>query len=403
MDDLPSSLKLQQNSARARTGEELETLGKEAASRYVRGGSSSMTHAVVETVKSAGLSPEQVRRVVEFANIDGFHQEFRKEGSGHKVVEFRGGPAVFADVLRDLNDGGTTVMDKHAHDYSTPPPDVFGLTSRNADRLGLESEKLAEAFGVQEVQLPFADPLRPAFDMKDKLAGMEQDLASQLSTLEEQFLYTTDGLFDAVKQASMDGLELGAVISAWHQVTGRPEFVKQAFVHLTPRLLENRVFSSKEEMGNSLTKVASGLLNMQHPIVIHFTDFCELLTKMAEARLAKEEVGVELDKITTFLKAASVGDLAEAGAGMAKKLWSSSTAAAAGAAPQVGNAVRQAGQVAGNVAEAATPYLPHAAVGYGALQAYDAANQSPTVQKAMSYVPGTHQNEVRKYYQQQGA
>lgn len=396
MDDLPSSIRLQQGSTRPRTGEELETFGKEAATKYVRGQHGTLTDSVVETIKSAGLSPEQVRRVVEFANIDAFNQEFRKEAAGHRVVEFQGGPANFSDVLKDLNDGSSVEIDKHAFDYSVPPPDVFGLNSKNEDRLGLENTKLAEAFGVEESLLPYADPFREAEDLKIKLAGAEEEFAAELSHLEQQYLETVNGLYGAVKQATMDGAHLGQIVSAWSTVVSKPEFVKAAFEQLTPRLLQDGVFLFKEQIGDSLLKTASsGVVNREHPIMVHFCDFCETLTKLAETREARKEVQAGLDTISTFLKSAAVGDLVRQG-------WQASTSAARSAAPSVGKAVRNFGQTAGDVAEAVTPYAPHAAVGLAGLKAYGMAKNSPTVQKALSYVPGTQQNAVRQYYAQQG-
>jgi hypothetical protein len=385
MDDLPSSIRLQQSSAKARTGEELETMGKEAASKYVRGTFGTLTESVVETVKSAGLSPEQVRRVVEFANIDAFNKEFQKEAGGHRVVEFKGGPASFPEVLRDLNDGGTTEIDKHAFDYSLPPPDVTRLSSKNEDRLGLENAKLASAFAVEEVPLPYAEPLREALDAKSKLAGAEAELASTLSELESQYYGVVEGLFHSVKQAALEGTSLGQIVAAWGSVVGRPEFVKSAFINLSPRLVENGVFSSLAAIGDSLMKTASiGVVNSEHPIMVNFCDFCEVLTKLAETRLAHAEVSAGLDTLSTFLKtAAGLGSIP----GAIEKGWGAATAAAQRAAP-----------VAAGAVEKAVPYLPHAALGYGALRAV----ASSPVQRGLAYVPGTPQSAARQYYSQQG-
>jgi hypothetical protein len=373
--------RLSSTSSKPKTGEELETLGKEAASKYVRGGVSSLTEAVVETVKSAGLSPEQVKRVVEFTNIDAFHQEFRKEGMGHKVVEFEGGPADYSQVIKDLNSGGHTMeIDKHAFDYSTPPPNVPSLRSLNEDRLHLENTKLAEAFGVDEIPLPYAEPLREAIDMKDKLAGIEQELATQLSQLEGQYFDVIGDLFDSVKQASLGGVELGQIVQAWSTVASKPQFIKAAFAQLTPRLLENGVFSSKSDIGDSIMKMASaGIVNQDHPLVINFCDFCETLTKLAETRVAHTDVAAGLDTIVTFLKAASLPGALEKG-------WNMATSAAREAAP-----------IAGGAVEKAVPYAPHAALGYAALRTM----ASQPVQKGLAYVPGTQQNQARQYYAQQ--
>ena len=69
MHDLPAVFLLQQEHAKAKSGEELEGFGKQAAWQYVTGKAPTLNEAVVETIKHAGLSPEQVKRVIEFANV----------------------------------------------------------------------------------------------------------------------------------------------------------------------------------------------------------------------------------------------------------------------------------------------------------------------------------------------
>lgn len=119
----------QQRQARPVSGGELEQMGKSAAERWSVGAYPSLHEAVVGTVKCARLSPEQVKRVVEFANTTAYLTEFRKEGMGHKYIDFgEGGPANPSTVLQDLNDGGGgTVFDTgktaslSVNAYATPP------------------------------------------------------------------------------------------------------------------------------------------------------------------------------------------------------------------------------------------------------------------------------------------
>ena len=129
MNDLPSQLILQQQQARKVTGEELETYGKYAATLYSRGRYPTLGESVVQTVKTASLSPEQVKRVVEFANTAAYLEEFHKEGQQHRYIELAGGPADPGVVLRDLNDGGSpTVVDRNERDYLSPPPSISEST-----------------------------------------------------------------------------------------------------------------------------------------------------------------------------------------------------------------------------------------------------------------------------------
>ena len=113
---------LQQLSAKRVDGSTLEIMGKEAASAWCSGEEPTLNDAVISRVKHAGLSPEQVRRVIEFANVDAYRQEFQKESSTHKIVDFGpAGPASPSVVFQDLNDGGGgTVFDLGDRDYNSP-------------------------------------------------------------------------------------------------------------------------------------------------------------------------------------------------------------------------------------------------------------------------------------------
>jgi hypothetical protein len=338
MNDLPSAVLLQQSNARPIGGEDLEVMGKEAAARFVDGRCDSLNTAVVETIKHAGLSPEQVKRVVEFANTDAYLQEFRKEGQ-HKVVEFDGGPANYADILKDLNDGGGgTVFDTGSSDYDLPPPSSEKTASAVRDRMGFEDPKLAAAFSVQETPIPYAEPLQDSLLLQEKLAKVYDNVSERLSMLETHYLDVTDRLYEQVKQASLDGATLGQIVAAWSTITDEPTFMKIAFEKMTPRLLDGQVFASKGAIGESLTKTAcSGIVNAAHPLVHTYGEFCETLVKMAESRKAQGEVSESLDKIATFLKMATRS-------GALQKAWQFAGEATGKAAPY---AERAAGAVAG--------------------------------------------------------
>ena len=391
MSDLPSLALLQQSHATPKTGSDLELFGKAAASKFLCGECSSLSTSVVETVKKAGLSPEQVRRVVEFTNTDAFLQEFKKEGSS-KVIEFQGGPANYSDVLKDLNDGGGgTVFDKGNLDYQMPPPDTAKTASLNRERLGLEETKLAEAFGVDESPLPYAEPLQDSLDVKEKLARAYDEFTGQINQLESQYMTCLDGLYNNVKQAALGGTTLGQVVSAWSTVTAEPEFVKAAFSQLTPRLLQSGVFLSKEAIGESLIKTASaGVVNEEHPLVQDFALFCETLSKLAAHRGARDDVSESLDQISTFLKAASVKEVASG----LKGAWKGLSSAAEKAAPG-------AGRVAGKSTEFAVKHSPKALAGTAGVAGYQKVKDSPTTHRVLSFVPGTRQHKIRQYYKQQ--
>lgn len=301
--DLPQQAVFQQSVARPVSGEELETYGKHAADLYGQGQCSSLNEAVVETVKSAGLSPEQVRRVVEFTNTHAYLTEFKKEGTANKYVVFDGGPAEFNTVLQDLNDGGGgTVTDSGLLDYSHAPG--VKQAAARASSAGLEKtasvsnpmdDVLAQAFQVDEKAPPlrFAEPLADVYDARDKLATARDSYTAEISSMEIDLQAVSEELYNHVKQAALSGVPLGHVVQAWHQSLEDvdPELVKSAFAILAPRLQED-VFGSWDVLGASLEKTAgAGLVaNDKHPIVVAFDAYCDTVKKLASLRAARDEV-----------------------------------------------------------------------------------------------------------------
>lgn len=322
--NLPPQATIQQSAARPLSGEELETFGKHASSKYLCGACCSLTEAVVETVKSAGLSPEQVRRVVEFANTDAFLKEFKKEGSSTKYVTFDGGPADFSEVLKDLNDGGGgSVFDRGIADYSHAPSVVKTSAARSLEgsrgalektagvelspRKNRADEVLEAAFAIdkQAEALPYARPLQDVEDLQDKLATARDNATAEMSALETTLVGVTEDLYHEVKQASLAGTPLGHVVQAWHQVLDPgPSLVKSAFAEIGPRLVEEGVVRNWDTLGSSLEKTAGSraLANENSPIIRAFAAYGDTIVKLAHLRSAREEYIGGLDRLGGFTR-----------------------------------------------------------------------------------------------------
>jgi len=319
MYDLPSQTLLQQSAARPISGEELETFGKHAASGYSGGKFGTLNDAVVETVKHAGLSPEQVKRVVEFANTNAFLTEFKKESTAAKYVSFEGGPADPSEVLKDLNDGGGgTVFDRGVQDYSHGPEVIKASSVAAVPTSGLEKTAsvqepvneadviLAEVFKAEDAPIPFESPFQDVEDAQYKLASARDSATASISELEVQLLDTNQELYGLVKQAVMEDIPLGHILSAWFQVLEPPpELVKSAFALIGPRLKEEDVMSY-DQLGASLEKTASvnHLANEDHPLVRTFSGYCETVIKLAELRVSRDEIMGGLEKLATFRRLA---------------------------------------------------------------------------------------------------
>ncbi len=450
MHDLPSQALLQQANSRPVSGEELEVFGKHAAARFLTGKVSSLGDSVVETVKQAGLSPEQVKRVVEFANTASYLQEFKKTGAAHRYIEFHGGPADPSEVLKDLNDGGGgTVFDRGMADYSAPPDgqkhagamsslmasvrDAAVEMSKTASAEPTEPAELPKtasdnreeafwsAFKVEaQEQLPFADPWRDVEAMREKLATTRDNLNSELGFLEGEFAGITDQLYGHVKEAAMSGVPLGHVVRAWSTITPGEGFVKAAFSFIGPKLVEEKVMNY-ETVGDSLIKTAGaeGPVNMEHPLVGTFAGFCSHLQKLAEVRAQRDECATEFNRIDGFVKkAASLGGLVQKSGGLAgfaqggglRGVASRASQAIGGVAQKAGELTFGQGTAANMVGKAGRAALPAAAIGGTALvgkEGYDQVKYKPGFQAGknmlLSRMPYTHANQIREYQLQQNA
>ena len=433
MHDLPSTTLLQQAHARPVTGEELEVFGKKAAATYACGTCGTLTDAVVETVKHAGLSPEQVKRVVELTNQNAYLEEFRKEGSPHKYIDFAGGPASPSEVLKDLNDGGGgTVFDRGVADYGNPPVKTAQLHMRNRAALGLEKTASADIFNPAEAAfeqmwrsadqpIPFADPFQESVAMREKLATMRDNLNSDLSSLEIDYMTIGDHLYSLVKQAALEGTPLGHIIQAWQDITPGEGYVKSAFQIVGPRLVEQEVFPSLDGVAESLTKTAAAqaMPNHEHPLLKTFAAFCTQLDKMASARVARDEVSTYYDRIDWFVKTgmrkeadwkSTLKGLAGK-EGIIPKAWGQASQFIKGtAAPAAASAAKFiGGERAGKIVGKAVKYAPEALLyGGGALAAKEVYDRGIKygpgqigVRYLKSHVPGTREYYVRQYNLQQ--
>lgn len=429
MEALPTSLLTQQAAARPKTSADLEVFGKAASTKYHSGECGSLTSAVVEVVKTAGLSPEQVRRVVEFANQNAYLSEFKKEGSHHKVVHFDEGPADPSAVLKDLNDGGGgSVFDPGNGDYSAPPTSMGKVAARNEARMGVETAKLASVFDpdgesaeVADVQYPYADPLREAYDTLGMMKGLEKEAEAQMHTELYKFQEVCNGLYHEVKQAALNGTPLSHIIAACQQ--GAPdadaELMKSAFQVFTPRLLQGGVFPSKTAIGESLTEklgsAGARQVNPQHPLPNLYREFCESATKLAALEQARREAATAKGQLDTFLQEAvkQASTATAVGSFLGKtvpKAWRTARDVAARGGGQVADftsaAVRSGGgsQAAADRAAqllgGAVKYSPHAAAGLAAEEMYQQTKLHPAVQATknflLSRVPNTEQNMLRQ-------
>ena len=349
-------------------------MGKKAAADWERSVYPTLTEAVTAVVKEAQLSPEQVKRVVEFANTSAFLTEFKKEGSAHRVIEFAGGPADVSAILQDLNDGGGgTVFDRGTLDYNAPPSYESSTKTASAE----DEEALREMFGIkegsQEVAEPFANPYGPVIDMHDKLAGIASHLLSEISGLEIAYAELSDQTYRQVKQAALEGVPLGQVLQAWELVAPAEEYIKAAFTLMTPRFLREGVFAEAQDMLASFDKTAGAgcVLNDSHPMVTTFVDFCSTLQKLAELREVRREIVSNRNGLEGILKQAD-----STAAKVIKGVMGAARGAAEGAGPHL---KKHLGETAGGIAAGTIRHAPLIGAAIAGNEAYSHYKNSPSL------------------------
>jgi len=393
---MPEFLQAQQSGARPVSGEDLEVMGKRAANIWAQGRFNDLTESVMCVIKEASLSPEQVKRVAEFANVNAFLTEFYKEGAASKYVDF--GESKLADparLLQDLNDGGNSdpgeLVDFQSGAYGEQPSQVKTAS--------IEDDDWIQVFGdpAASKEYPMAEPYAEYWNYRDKLAGMRGHLAAQLSGLETAYLDVAGVMYGNTKRACMDGVPLGDVVRAWSSVNDDPILIKCAFEIVTPGLVKDEVFRRFDDVGESITKVSSArVVNPQHPLVTSYQDYCEVLNKLAETREQYDGLAERIAFIEYQFEK-NAGSLVGALRGAAKHTGS------AGAA--IGRVVGGKGSGAERILKGVGKAVPVAALGTGAVLAGAEGKaqleDSPTANFLVSGVAGTRQNQVRRAIRRQ--
>jgi len=249
-----------------------ENLGKQAA-RLAETGDLSLTEAVVHTIGHVKLNSEQVRRVVEQANVEAFNRKFASTSGSMRAVHIDGGPADPAAVLQALNDGARPrEVTIDVLEYSMPP-EQFKTSSFSF----VDSARTAD--GVRGDVHALSDRLRAAHD------EVTQNYEAARGDMNEHLV----SLSGEVKAASLQGATSGEIFSAWAKVDA--ELAKLAFGKLS------------HLMHGDGTKVAGREISPRSSVVRTFADFSKSAHSYEAHQRALTELEAELHKVSNWIKA----------------------------------------------------------------------------------------------------
>lgn len=298
---------------------DLQSLGKQAAREYLHHGVP-LNEAIVKLATShAGITVDQVKRIVEFANQSTFQSIFEKQ-AGDKNVEFN--IADPREILRSLDVSARPTPVEIDTDYSMDPTklstkrepsdmeliEAFGMTEKFA-AAGITKEatlskewnpglsKAPKGSGIKQACAkigqydeanPFGELLRTKQQI-EKVAEHANDAAIKNEQMTEAALQK---VAHEVKQLILDGSNLGEAVHVMSLVGG-PAWTKVAMENIIPEMHRHGLDTSgtqAEMIAYEMTKAASPRqANAGHPLVESFAAFVKTAENQGALNIAVQK------------------------------------------------------------------------------------------------------------------
>lgn len=322
------------------SAELLETLGKQAAARYLQEGAN-LNETITDLIsKNAGINNEHTKRISEFANNQVFQEIHSK--SDDKNVHFDiADPGV---IIRDLKDGGSPAHTGKTlnngpskiknsdiapgSDYHNPPVENAGPTSDQGfsdlasgfaeqarqdqnSGVGGTGEPIAKTAAFHNPELGVdhslhANPIEDVYDTHVRLRASKEKLAEAHERFDLLFKTAEEDYYQAVKAEVLGhgGAGMSGAIQATKlatQLGGCGDTVAfKALEKVARRLVFEGVPSGE------LLKTASEqrLPNPRHPLMLAFSGMLKLASELARSKIAISEVSAGLEQTTEFLQSA---------------------------------------------------------------------------------------------------
>lgn len=252
--------------------ERLQDLGRRAALLHSNN-RETLTDAVTLVLeKEAGLAPEHVKRVVEFANNEAYRSRFNSMDGEHRIVNLDGGPASPGEVLRELemSDSAPALVKSAArvvHDY-IPGEELVDI---------FDKEKIASGVDC----LPKSRPHGELIDLRYQLQAVQSDLMQKVSSAASQYEEAASKMYSLVKKAVLSGVSPAEISTIYQRVSPSPVLTKLALRDIADRM-EPECVPAVTVSSGKIKEASEKPLNVQNPLVSSFLEFA----KVAEARVA---------------------------------------------------------------------------------------------------------------------
>jgi len=300
---------LSSSSSRGVSAQLLESLGRKAATQFLKGESSLNDSITSLSSEYPDLQNEHIKRIAEFANNSVF-QEMHSSGEDKNVHFEVADPGV---IIRDLKDGGSPAHDGktmyNSTDYADKPgngsdmgefEDAFQEHAQMSNQEPeQESVKLAS---VSSHQL-HANPIDDAYDAHLRLKASREKVAEVHERFDMILKQAEEDFYQIAKSEVLDpdGFGIRGVVGATESVSPTDGIAFQALQKVAIRLVKEGAISSKE-----LDKTASAgsmkVVNEAHPLVVSFAGLVKAAQEKVRAATALQEIDSGLHQTDSFLR-----------------------------------------------------------------------------------------------------
>lgn len=288
--------------------EALELMGKQAANMFLDEGLPLNGSIAKLAAAHDDINPDQVKRVVEFANQAvylGLHDKAKTAGAKESYPQFALADAGL--ILQGLSKQASPDRQPQVDtDYGRAPARHEKLASITADNLLADLFKTKEAADLDYTK---ESVINDIVSVKEDLTSLRDHLTHSAAQLDVMHKEAQEEFYDLVKRHLLDGNSFADVVAA-ARIPGVPqEKIAAALQPFVVRLMKEKVASPTKLRAQveGFEKVAHRIVNEEHPFVTSFRAYLTANSEIEKVAVGLEEVEVELGRVNAFIRERLVG------------------------------------------------------------------------------------------------
>lgn len=284
--------------------ETLEVMGKQAANLFLNE-KVDLNKAVVKVASAYdAISPEQVKRVVEFANVTTYlalHDKNKTSGAKVSYPQFH-----LADPEQVIKNMGVEARPTAPAGVATE----YGLMpAKEKVSNDPREEALAELFGAgkeKKAEIDFSrdTAINEITSAKDALVALRSSLRGSAEQVDMMFKEASAELYELAKRHVLEGGSVADIVMAAETGVGK-EKVSEVLQPVIVGFLREKVMGAEEmksSLAQSLEKVAHRIVNPENRMVKAAKAVVDCSTELNTMAIGLEEVEGELEKVNNFIK-----------------------------------------------------------------------------------------------------